>query len=183
MRMLKVAPSRNWLPESSRSFGSSSTTAELFFSFFPVGDLFRQSLTLTCWPTLPRPCQPATATRPVSLEMETEMLRAVITAPPSSCHSAAGRGVVWPPPPTHFPPVPPRPEESWVSYLLLCVFFFCVCVEKKKTPQNQSSGVVSNGGGALDRVLRVHQRDHQVQLVAGWMKKKKSSWVSVFPCT
>lgn len=48
-------------------------------------DLFRQSLTLTCWPTLPRPCQLATATLPVSLEMETEMLRAVITAPPSSC--------------------------------------------------------------------------------------------------
>lgn len=133
--MLKVAPSRNWLPESSRSSGSSSTTAELFFSFFPVGALFRQSLTLTCWPTLPRPCQPATATRPVSLEMETEMLRAVITAPPSSCHSAAGRGVVWPPPPTHFPPRPP--SSGGVLGVLppsLCFFFF-VCVWKKKHPK------------------------------------------------
>lgn len=73
--------SRNCLPEL-----SSSSTTGLFFSFLlPVGDLFRQSLTLTCWPTLPKPCQPVMATRPVSLEMETEMLRAVITAPPSSC--------------------------------------------------------------------------------------------------
>lgn len=133
--MLKVAPSRNWLPESSRSSGSSSTTAELFFSFFPVGDLFEQSLTLTCWPTLPRPCQPATATRPVSLEMETEMLRAVITAPPSSCHSAAGRGVVWPPPPTHFPPVP-LVQRSPGCVTSFFVFFFFLCVEKKNTPKS-----------------------------------------------
>lgn len=50
-----------------------------------MGDLFRQSLTLTCWPRPAGACHPVTPTRPVSLEMETEMLRVVITAPPSFC--------------------------------------------------------------------------------------------------
>lgn len=134
MRMLKVAQSRNWLPESSRSSGSSGTTAGLFFfSFFPVGDLFRQSLTLTCWPTLPRPCQPATATRPVSLEMETETLRAVITAPPSSCQRPccwSRRRLA-----TSAHPLPPpsalvrRSPGCLASFFVF--FFFCVCGKKK----------------------------------------------------
>lgn len=93
MRMLKVTQrikilftkSRFWLPEPSLYFGKLQYQDWIVSSPSPVGDLFWQSLTLTCWPTLARTRQAATATRPVSLGMETETLRVVITAPPSFC--------------------------------------------------------------------------------------------------
>lgn len=114
-------------------------------------------------------------TRLVSLEMENEMLRAIIMAPPSSCHwLAVCWGVISP----HTSPIFLCPEESWPGKRNLTLAFLASFSRN----QNQSSGVVSNyvrctvkrlwhlvptrGSGNGQRCW-VHQQNHQVQCVEG----------------
>lgn len=143
---------------------------------FSVGDLFHQkSFTLTCSQTFSRHVT-GNGTRLVSLEMENEMLRAIIMAPPSSCHwLAVCWGVISP----HTSPIFLCPEESWPGKRNLTLASFLASFSRN---QNQSSGVVSNyvrytvkrlwhlvptHGSSTGQRCWVHQQNHQVQCVEG----------------
>lgn len=182
MRMLKVSQRITFYSPGADS-GSLSRVSilgvpRLDFFFSPVGDLFRLSLTLTCWPTLARSRQAVTATAPVSLEMETEMRRVVITAPPSFCQRPCCWSRCHPPipPPTSSPP-PPHPGVQSIFFPLSYR-----SVGKKNHPEinlpDWCPVVELCLTGSPERISGITR----CSLLQRDEKKKKTSGVSVFLC-